>query len=474
MVGTTIKSVYQKVSIKIEFGILETAQTEGDRRDGRSRNSSGQHEAGGFIRPKLSDFLQPPTPNRTWLAFEVLPGPFPQAWAAAFAQEFSRKSLWHFNFGALFVDEPYYRRKIAARITTLARSPDFRTKESEVAPFIKRGILENILFDCAAIHKSLQGKGSQAKVAAELSNLVRHYIQIYHPEYHFHISLQAYVPQTYRLPEDAYQLFTCDRHDGWLYLDYTGDGQDSLSAYNEKATTDHQAPLLFSANSQILYRDNFEGKELQASASAWLKSQNQPSDRVGLIPLAKPLHGLSRNEVRDLFAKSDTILQIRVARDGKSETLESLCHNLSQVHSQSVPHFTGGSLHAMTLWFLRKTSLDSPVNFLIDCHHRYGGLWMIKRPYYWIKPKAFRVYFTVSWPIRVMIYYFQYQISVGFIDYRTLAKVYTGRLVAAIALPFHWMRPYAFRFYFSTSRPVRKTFYFLKFQFEKRVLREKK
>ena len=463
------------MSIKIEFGILESSQTDRDHRNGQAQKSSDENKATGFVRPKLSDFVQAPSSNRTWLSFELLPGPFPQSWAAAFAQEFGRKSLWHFNFGALFVDEPYYRRKIAARVKTLSRSSNFNTKESEIAPFIKRKVLESILSDCAEICSTNLGKGSDAKLASELSDLVRHYIQIYHPEYHFHISLQAYVPQTYLLPKDAYSLFTCDRHDGWLYLDYTGDGQDSLAAFNEKSTADHQAQSLFSANSQILYRDNFDGKELQTTASAWLKSQNQASDRVGLIPLAKPLHGLSRNQVRELFAKSDTTLQIRVTCDDKSETLEGLVRRLLPVHSQSTPYFSGGSLHGLTIWFLRKTSLDSPVNFLIDCHHRYGGsLWMIKQPYYWLKPKAFRAYFTASWPIRIVIYYFQYQIRVGFIDYRTLAKVYAGRLITALALPFHLMRPHAFKFYFATSKPIRKTFYFLKFQFEKRVLRTKK
>jgi len=463
------------VSIKIEFGILEPVQTERDHRNLPSPTSSDQSKATGFVRPKLSDFVQTPSSNRTWLAFEVLPGPFPEAWAAAFAQEFSRKSLWHFNFGALFVDEPYYRRKIVGRVKPLSGSSNFKTKESEIAPFIKRKVLESILSDCAEIYSTKQGKGSDAKLASELSDLVRHYIQIYHPEYHFHISLQAYVPQTYLLAKDAYSLFTCDRHDGWLYLDYNGDGQDSLATFNEKSTADHQAQSLFSANSQILYRDNFEGKELQASASAWLRSQNQPSDRVGLIPLAKPLHGFSRNQVRELFAKSDTTLQIRVTYDNKSETLEGLGRRLLPAYRKSTPYFSGGSVHGLAIWFLRKTSLDSPVNFLIDCHHRYGGsLWMIKQPYYWLKPKAFRAYFTASWPFRIVIYYFQYQIHVGFIDYRTLAKVYTGRFATAIALPFHLMRPYAFRFYFTASKPIRKIFYFLKFQFEKRVLRTKK
>jgi hypothetical protein len=425
--------------IRIEFGVLENSATD----------------------PGASTFAKTST-VRTWIAFELLPGPFQELWAAAFAQEISRKSLWHFNFGSLFVDEPYYRNKIKRRLKALTESTErevrelpgskqaFPFSEADITSYCKRTVLEGILKACAEIKSRNAKPGKLAKVADDLEDLVRTYLQIYHPEFHFHISLQAYVPQTYHLPPEARALFTCDRNDGWLYLDFVGDGQNSLACFNEKSVVDHEPQKFYSANSQILYRENFDGHKLQAEATTWLKSLNQAHDSVGLIPLGRPLHSYSRTQVRELFAKSDTTLKIKIFRDDQEIT----SHDLLSVHERSMPFYAHGQRQAAAIWFLRKTSLDLPINFFIDCHHRYGGsLWMIKQPYYWLKPKAFKVYFTLSWPIRHLYY----------IDWPTVINVAWGRALYSI-----------FKFYFSASWPMRKAYYFAKFQFEKRILRVKK
>jgi hypothetical protein len=423
--------------IRIEFGIL---------------NSLAVHtDASSFVAAAAQ---RSSMPDRTWIAFELLPGSFPEEWAAAFAEEVSRKSLWHFNFGSLFVDEPYYRNKILRSLNRLRSalvSPQLLTVlDSDITAYCKRATLEALLQECSAIKSANKSTGKAAKVADDLSDLVRHYLQIYHPEFHFHISLQAYVPQTYHLPSEAYALFTCDRKDGWLYLDYVGEGQTSLACFNEKSIADHEPQTLYSANSQILYRENFDGHKLKADVTNWLKSQNQSHKSIGLIPLARPMHSLSRIQIRELFAKSDTTLKVRIDRDGQAIRSD----DLRSIRAQSVPFFANGLRQAAVTLLLRKTSLDLPVNFLIDCHHRYGGsFWMIKQTYYWLKPKAFRVYFTLSWPIRHLYY----------IDWPTVTKVAWGRL-----------KPKAFRIYFTLSWPIRKMFYFLKFQFEKRISRSLK
>lgn len=460
--------------IRLEFGIIKTTQSSLSPQ--LSDVESQTPKADGYSRPKLADFIQKPSNERVWLEYELLPGTFPETWLSIFLYEFERRNLWHFNFGSLFVNETHYRQKIATRLKSLRTQNvvPLSVEDKDIVPFIRRKTLEDLLADCAAI---LSGKhGDQVAKAAgknadAISDLVRHYIQIYHPEYHYHISLQAYVAQEWRLPRDAYSNFTCDRKDGWLYLDYVGRGHDSLGAYNEKSIADHEPQALFSANSQILYRENFDGAALQNSARKWLKEQNQSQESVGLIPLAKPLHKLTRQQVRELFAQSDAMVSFRVSKDG--QTLNS--QSLQDLRRQVTPYYPHGQAQALGKWLLRTTLLDRPLNFLVDCHFRYvGSLWMIKKPYYWIKPKAFRAYFTLSWPIRILIYYFQYQISVGFIDYRTLAKVYAKRTWTAIQFPFHWLRPHAFDFYFAVSRPIRKTFYFLKFQFDKRIRGVKK
>ncbi len=440
--------------LRIEFGILTNTSPQESAAD--PVRAPVAHS--GFVLPTLADYIKRPSSERLWLRYELLPGPFPEQWAAAFVQEVSRKSLWHFNFGSLFVDEPYYRNKISRRLKALRQSriSDSAINESDITPYIKRKILELILSECNEIKLNTKGKGAAGKTADELSDLVRHYLQIYHPEFHFHISLQAYVPQCYHLPAEAHSLFTCDREDGWLYLDYIGHGQSSLAAYGEKSVVEHDPQTLFSANSQILYRENFNGRSLQSEAAKWLASQNQPSQSIGLIPLARPLHDYSRIQVREIFSRSDTTVEIRIFRDDKRLNWSDLkAGNLA-----AKPFFAGGTLQAATQWLLRTSNLDLPVNFFIDCHHRYGGsLWMVKQPYYWLKPRAYRTYFTLSWPIRIVIYYFQYQISVGFIDYRTLAKVYTGRLAYALKWPFHLIRPHASRLVLFVSFPVRYLYY---------------
>lgn len=513
--------------IRIEFGVLENSATDpGASRFAATAASGAKHS----LNPRASEPFAPEkksSTGRTWIAFELLPGHFQEQWAAAFAQEISRKSLWHFNFGSLFVDEPYYRNKIKRRLKALSEMIHRETadrelpgsklafpfSEADISSYCKRTVLEGILKACAEIKSSNAKTGKLAKVADDLEDLVRNYLQIYHPEYHFHISLQAYVPQTYHLPTEASALFTCDRKDGWLYLDYVGDGQNSLACFNEKSVIDHEPQRFYSANSQILYRENFDGHKLQAEVTTWLKSLNQAHDSVGLIPLARPLHGYSRTQVREIFAKSDTTLKIRIYKDDQPITNR----DLFSIHKQLHPYFAKGKRQAAAIWFLRKTSLDLPINFFIDCHHRYGGsLWMIKQPYYWLKPIAFKVYFTLSWPIRHLYYidwptvtkvFFgrvifaatmlilaatkpyhwlrphavQFFLFVSFpirylfyVDWPTVTRVAWGRVLYAITLPFHLIRPHAFKFYFTVSRPMRKMFYFAKFQFEKRILRVKK
>ncbi len=394
----------------------------------------------------------------------------------AFVQEISRKRLWHFNFGSLFVDEPHYRNKISGRLKALKQATSFNAaiSETDIAPYIKRNVLELLLAECNRIKIENKARGSTFKIADDLCDLVRHYLQIYHPEFHFHISLQAYLPQAFHLPANAYSLFTCDRKDGWLYLDYVGKGQDSLGAFNEKSIAGHQPQNFFSANCQLLYRDNFEGRALQNHAVEWLKANNQSDQSVGLIPLARPLHGYTRTQVRELFANSANsynTLEIRILSDGKKVADGTLGLNTPSLN----PYYSAGATEAAGKWLLRKTNLDLPVNFLIDWYHHYGfSLWLIKKPYYWLKPRAYRAYFVLSWPIRIVIYYFKFQMSVGFIDYRTLAKVYVGRIFYAVKWPFHFIRPHAFKIYFAVSLPIRKAFYFAKFQFEKRILRSRK
>jgi hypothetical protein len=448
--------------IRIEFGVLENSAAE------PGANTFAAAAARHSLKPqaiKQSDPEKKGSTDRTWVAFELLPGQFPEQWVSAFAQEISRKSLWRFNFGSLFVDEPYYRDKIKRRLKALSETSGpnhaFPFLESDITPYCKRSVLEGLLKTCVDIKSSNIKTSRAAKAADNLEDLVRHYLQIYHPEFHFHVSLQAYVPQTYHLSPEAQTLFTCDRKDGWLYLDYIGSGQNSLACYNEKSIAEHVPQTLFSANSQILYRENFDGHKLQAEVTSWLKSKDQAFGSVGLIPLARPLHSFSRIQVRELFAKSDATLKIRIFKDDQPIT----SRDLLSTHARLQPYFAKGPRQVAAIWLLRKTSLDLPVNFFIDCHHRYGGsLWMIKQPYYWLKPKAFKVYFTLSWPIRHLYY----------IDWPTVTKVAWGRAAYAITLPFHLIRPHAFKFYFAGSRPIRKAFYFAKFQFEKRILRVKK
>ncbi len=369
--------------IRIEFGVIE-------------KNPEVSHAA----------------TKRLWLSYELLPGPFPEQWAIAFTQEMSRKRLWHFNFGSLFVDEPYYRNKIFARLKALrqAQPKELSTtiSDSDITPFVRRKVLEAILQECALVKS--KNKGSSVSIADGLADLVRHYIQIYHPEFHFHISLQAYLPQSFHLPADAHSLFTCDRKDGWLYLDYIGKGHDSLTCYNEKSIVGHRPQSLFSANSQILYRDNFDGTTLKHQARQWLESHQEPYDSIGLIPLARPLHNYSRTQVREFFRLSDAPVEVKIFVDNKKVSCKEFSKNFSSTHSRAKGFFAGGKPQAVCHWLLRKTNLDLPVNFLVDWYHRYGiSLWIVKQPYYWLKPRAFNVYFTLSWPVRKTYYFAKFQ-----------------------------------------------------------------
>jgi hypothetical protein len=81
---------------------------------------------------------------------------------------------------------------------------------------------------------------------------------------------------------------------------------------------------------------------------------------------------------------------------------------------QLKPYYSGGVIQAAFkaagLGLLRITLLDRPMNFLVDWYHRYGvSLWIIKQPFYWIRPRVFRAYFTLSWPIRKIFYFAKFQ-----------------------------------------------------------------
>lgn len=427
-----------------------------------------------------------------WLAYELLEGSFPRQWLAASLHELERRKLWGCRFGALCVDEVDYRLRIQRSFERF--QSNFPKENSalnqigfQAVPFIPRKQLESLLQVCMS---------TASKQASELADLIRHYIQIYHPEYHYHVSFKSFVPHIFEIPNEADKLFTVDRHDGWIYLEYEGEGLDAIASYDEQNSTDCEPQTRFSNGFQLLYRDEFDGAELDSKIRSWLSqtlSSRPQAQRpnVGLIPLAKPIHKLHRHVVRDLFSSAAVEIQFRASYGGRVLKQHS---DLSEEFETLKPWHSWGPTGILLNTILRKTYLDVPVGFYLDGYHRFEGpLWFIKRPlqpliFYWryqIRTGFFdyRQYlrllaYRMAKPFFPAYFYLRHQFSNGFLDARIMTKVYLGRFWTALVTiwiamvkPIHWARPHAFNLYFTVSKPIRKVYYFVSFQFQKRILR---
>lgn len=421
---------------------------------------------------------KPETKEIVWLSYELLDHPFSRKWLAATLRELDHRKLWGCRFGALCVDEADSRHRIKQAferlITSLPESKKtpFSELRFEAIPYIPRQKIESLLKLCATTIAAPDSSSRVRENAKSLAGLLRYYIQLYFPEFHYHVSLKTFAPSVFELPKEADQLFTVDRHDGWLYLDYEGQGLDAMASFDEHNIVNFEPQTRFSNCAQLLYRDEFDGQDLDTKVRDWLvknlistanvasaeESSNASPNRlnIGLIPLARPTHGLHRHVVRDLFSSIEVPIEFRAFKDGKPLLGGDLA---SEITALTPWHPWGGKGLAIAELF-RLSRLQRPAGLYLDGYHRFGGLfWFIKKP------------------IRPFRFYVHYQIRTGFYDYRQyarytriMAKVYLVRTWTVITAPIHWARPHAFNLYFKVSRPVRKLYYFVSFQFRKRIL----
>ncbi len=450
----------------------------------------------------------PQTKETVWLSYELLDHDFQRKWLAATLRELERRKLWGCRFGALCVDEADYRLRIKLAFESLIKSlPDqknspFTDLRFEAVPYIPRTKIENLLKICTSTIADPTSSSTLKNKAESLSDLLRHYVQLYFPEYHYHVSLKTFVPGIFEIPKEADKLFTVDRHDGWLYLDYEGQGLDAMAAFDEQNVVDLEPQTRFSNCAQLLYRDEFDGQALMAKARDWLESTTQSlatqgvassptlaasrlqADRlnIGLIPLARPTHGLHRHVVRELFSSTEVPLEFRASKNGNPLEAKDFVAETRDLK----PWHPWGEAGLTIAKLLRLTALDIPVGIYLDGYHRFEGLfWFIKKP---IQPLIFYVRyqirtgfhdyrqyaryiaFKIAKPFLPAIYFILHQFQNGFLDARIMAKVYLGRLWTAMTAPIHWARPHAFNVYFKISRPIRKLYYFVSFQFQKRIL----
>lgn len=439
---------------------------------------------------------EPKTKEVVWLSYELLDQDFQRKWLAATLRELAQRKLWGCRFGALCVDEADYRLRIKRAfervLNTLPASKvsPFNELRFEAVPFIPRHKIESLLKLCATTVADSDSSSSMKKSCEDLAELLRHYIQLYFPEYHYHVSLKTFVPSVFELPTTADQLFTVDRHDGWLYLDYEGQGLDAMASFDEQNIVDFEPQTRFSNCAQLLYRDEFDGEALQSKVRNWIEtalSGDKPSARserlnIGLIPLARPTHGQHRHVVRELFSSTEVPLEFRASQGGKPLEAKDLANEIQDLKRWH----PWGEAGLAIADFLRLTALEKPVGFYLDGYHRFEGLfWFIKKP---IQPFIFYVRyqirtgfhdyrqyaryvaFKIAKPFLPAIYFILHQFQNGFLDARIMAKVYLGRAWTALTAPIHWARPHMFNLYFKVSRPIRKLYYFISFQFRKRIL----
>lgn len=363
------------------------------------------------------------------LSYALLENSFQERWIATLLVDNPESQpLQYVASGALFVDEAKERSELDQKIrelesdlqTELVKTP--LRKFATAADFVP---LKTACFELLNTPVGLRGRNSktQNKISGVIQAII-HYESLYDPDHHFQCDLKIQNERRYFFKESEYDLFTIDRRDGWLYLDYGQKGLAPISAYlsasNELPTPQNS----FIGNFQIVYREDFSySDDEKVAAEAWLhkrlnRSNVEKKDQLGQIPLGRPLHSFSRIEVLNRLLNFQGQVSLEIWDGDRELSTKSLKHELKHAARSLRPYhpYRPGSLDA--LFFQVETRWLRPIH---EWTLRvWGKRWILThRIYLPLKRKVKELFwdafhflrhtlrhfvFKASWPLRKVYY----------------------------------------------------------------------
>ncbi len=366
----------------------------------------------------------------TWLTFEMSSTDIARRWAQCVLRETRKAGLRATLVGALYVDEGIARQEIVRLCAELNKKKPDKAWPPKLSPYVEKPVLQTLSNFCRTILSDSTETYSVRSLARELEAKVRHYMTIYQTDVHFHISLQRPLPWLVALKPADFSLFEADRRDGWLYLEYPMMGLSSLAAYLSGSAIGIEPQRMFCSNCEIVYREDYAYGPKLDEMRRWVAQArgtviDDPRLAIGMIPLGRPTHGLSRDQVRELAQASEPELHFVYRSAGKEMTARDL-----------------GKMQST----MKGSSLGDVVNIV----------WANRIQLRKARFEVIRIW-GERW--RVGLFFFN------------LFNRFVLEYYYAAIMTFHKWRPVVVAWAHRMTWPVRKIYYFTSYQFRKRILK---
>ncbi|MBK7889273.1 MAG: hypothetical protein IPJ84_00015 [Bdellovibrionales bacterium] len=349
-----------------------------------------------------------------WLSFDMVADDLACRWAMRVFKEVEKKKLQAVPIGAFYVDESAVRAEIGrycAMIVEKDAAVSWRDSYPQFvqSPYIEKRILYSLLEYCRL--------REQQEIVRKLAINVREYLTLYNTDVHFDIGFKVRSPWLFALASEDYKLFSADRRDGWLYLEYAAQGRPSLAAFEEKAADGLRPQRTYSSNTLVVYREDLDLSRDIGLVREWVAKilalpVDDPMLSIGLIPIGRPAHSYSRTQVQGIQSVSEPAIRFSYSIDGKSVGRKEIKKIRRQARNRSF------MAHLASTWSNRADASHIGTK-LIDYLWREDGIIkqilqrvyhdVIMQSYYDSRPVVVEWAHILSWPLRKPYYIASYQ-----------------------------------------------------------------
>jgi hypothetical protein len=409
------------------------------------------------------------------LSFELFPNSLTRRWLTTMLLMRDRP-LEHQTIGAMFADEARDRRAIESGLALAESTSGLQNFSVTLPVFATEKDLKPLRERCQKIIEAHPGEsGKPASIRTVVGRIIKDialYESLYAPEHHFQVDLSYSFERRFFLREEEFSLFTPNRHDGWLYLDYAKTGVSPFNAYLQNRSLDLQTKLTpqdsFLANAQILYREDHEYDLDEIASAEKFASRLLPEPEMkkrlalGLIPLGRPTHRHTRGEVLELLSNFVGIVRVELFIGDRRLEPSALKRELARDRrSLRIYHPYGLGLRLSLLGLPIKIP-GTFFGWYAYFARTWAERWILMQPIHRLRPKVWDFGFRMTWPVRKIAYFSNY----AWTNRARLIRVRIDRVKYFISV----VRPYLWKFYFRISWPIRKLNYMTRYAIRKYVL----
>ncbi len=367
------------------------------------------------------------------LSYQVLDEAIPRRWLAVLLGASENNLKLEFKpTGSLLLSEPGIRAQIENGALKVQEKTGRVVLDKNLPMFPKATDLDPILNECREIlRKENGGSSSSIETRAIVSDLIddiARYYSLYDPDHHFHVDFSFKIQPKFFLNAVDFQSFTTDRNDGWVYLAYCQTGTPPLAAFLQKSEVLPNPQNSFDTGFQVIYRDNhiYSDKE-KSDAALWTANRfgrkvASPKEAIGQIPLARPLHDRSRDEVLQFLVEFKGSVNVEVF-EGASRLNAKSAKQLFSVDDGRLQKFHPYRISGVKTDFVSSTLSEIK-----------GEAWLLLQE----RERLYQLYYLRG--LRLF--------------YDTLQKFYDA------VQKLHDLRPMLWRLQFKLTAPVRKITYF--------------